>query len=88
MVFGREDPLPQGKAMSFTDDDLKQLNKSLGHPSRVFLGKSSEYWKALLARLEAAEQVIADILHPDHGFFNEKSWRTEHLVAWRKSKGE
>ena len=80
--------------MAFTDDDLKRLKEickkvdledEVAGDAAIWVLESTS---ALLARLEAAEQVIADILHPDHGFFNEKSWRTEHLEAWRKSKGE
>jgi len=80
--------------MAFTDDDLKRLKEickkvdledEVAGDAAIWVLESTS---ALLARLEAAEQVIADILHPDHGFFNEKSWRTEHLEAWRKSKGK
>lgn len=65
---------------SFTDEDLARVKRM----SLVY----REDITALLARLEAAEQVIADIVYPDHGFFDEKGWRKAHYEAWRKSAGK
>lgn len=65
--------------MSFSDEDLKRFLEMHG---------DQPFYMSLLARLEAAEQVIVDIVHPDKGYLDGPPWRRQHYEEWRKSKGE
>ncbi len=70
---------------SFTDDDLKRLKSSL-----TMVNPRDECTKALLARMEAAEQVILEASHdcPVCGDdVGSQSWK-EALKAWRKAAGK
>lgn len=62
----------------FSDDDLKRLKVE----GLRFGDISSEDFRALLARLEAAEKVC-DLI-------NSKAWVnvTQELKAWRKASGK
>lgn len=73
----------------FTDEDLKRLKGHWldGSPDDEWGGVYNREMRALLARLEAAEQVIVDIVHPDKGFLDGPSWRKRHYEAWLKSCG-
>ena len=64
--------------MSFTDDDLKRFKKwankkSLKRPNMI----------RLLARLEAAEAIVQQVLDEDGQVIGE-----ELYLTWRKAKGK
>lgn len=68
----------------FTDEDLTELKRSLipggKLPPRLISGPgaiSSSYIKALLARLEAAENALDHNVPTDHDY-----------IAWRKAAGK
>lgn len=50
--------------MTFTDDDLKRLKEMLDpKDNRILVGWQVEEWRALLARLEAAEAYVECARH-------------------------
>ena len=70
--------------MTFTNDELKQLKELIRkdiYGCEVLI--SVQRVKALIARLEAAENLIknSECLHPN---FAQNKW----VLAWRKVKGE
>lgn len=75
--------------MTFTDEDLKRL-KDLSNSEDSFRGAVSAVKLdilALLARLEAAEEVASYFAnHPDGAHW--WPYAQNALEAWRKSKGE
>lgn len=72
--------MKEPKGSSFSDDDLKRLKDSSSHITH--LGVDTPLFKALLARLEAAEKVC-EIAH--NKLFTRYSKEVE---AWRKAKGD
>lgn len=75
--------------MAFTDDDLKRLKEMLFHkcegednpPPMPFNGSPIEKMKALLARLEAAEDAVEQA-------YRCTSENRNYYDKWRKAKGE
>ncbi len=74
--------------MTFNDDDLRQLKKSENAIQRS-LGIP-----ALLARLEAAESLIMDLVYEDDGMYFPKYHegadvsKFEEFKAWRRTAGK
>ncbi len=63
--------------MTFTDDDLKRLKEYYEDPKR---GDTPMKWRALLSRLEAAEEVIKE--------FKLDPVPVGVVERWRKSAGK
>lgn len=81
--------------MSFTDDDLKRLKKSIDNRYSPQVSKPTwDEIEAILARLEAAEKVCIEAAKVDltffmrmpHPFFKDRI--NKAVEAWRASKGE
>jgi hypothetical protein len=84
--------------MIFTDDDLKRLKAKEGYwKSTVKMNEGqSESWgfvdgdaiEALLARLEAAEEVINESFnHDNRAFIGLDAWH-EAYMKWREAAGK
>jgi len=66
--------------MIFTDNDLKELKDALH--LRLWISPTDDWIKALVFRLEAAENILNSDYTP-RGYINEEMnrWETWHKVA-------
>lgn len=71
--------------MTFTDDDLKRWNGCIWREPGIVRDLSVTEFKALLARLEAAEAITKDFV--EHGVLQCRPCM-KRIEAWRKVKGE
>ena len=67
--------------MTFTDDDLKRLQHDLEDTLEI---ESLDYFKALLSRLKAAEDLCNHVSSYPPGDVH----RDKYEALWRKTKGE
>jgi len=75
-----------GSNLCFSDDDLKRLKEYVSRPETFEMPLNNGTIKALLARMEAAEAVIAKGCDCRDSFPDQKCCQV--FEAWRKAKGE
>lgn len=73
--------------MTFTDEDLKRLKESLVNQA------DTKGFKALIARLEAAERVMNEFVLPENVgrcrrlLLNNECSACDAVIVWRKAAG-
>lgn len=72
--------------MSFSDDDLKRLKEIINEHGLITHNMGANVYKALLARLEAAEEVCERA--KTHGCEDPECVLDLSLEDWRKAAGK